>query len=117
MERQRSPLIEHRAVLVAEEITSRFFNVIRLLNRAVPMIAIQLSAFRFGDEIVLQFIRVLDIYDEIGGEPEEEAGAELVDREYWEKKSRPESLAVVESIRALTPTTKGEPKLTYNKYH
>src|SRR5207244_224695 len=69
------------------------------------------------DEVVLQFIRVLDIYDEVGGEPEEEGGAELVDRAYWEKKSRPESLAVVESIKALTPTTKGEPKITYNKYH
>jgi hypothetical protein len=74
-------------------------------------------AFQFGDEVVLQFIRVLDIYDEVSGEPEEEEGAELVDRGYWEKKSRPESLAVVESIKALTPTTKGEPKLTYNKHH
>jgi hypothetical protein len=45
-----------------------------------------LSAFRFGDAIVLQFIRVLDIYDEVGGESEEE-GAELVDRGYWGKKS------------------------------
>jgi hypothetical protein len=36
VERQRYPTLEHRAVIVAEEITSRFFNVIRLLNRAVP---------------------------------------------------------------------------------
>ena len=41
MERQRYPTLEHRAVIVAEEITARFFNVIRLLNRAVPIIAIQ----------------------------------------------------------------------------
>jgi hypothetical protein len=34
-------------VIVAEEIISRFYNVIRLLNRAVPLIAIQLRA---GDE-------------------------------------------------------------------
>ena len=78
VERQRYPTLEHRAVIVAEEITSRFFNVIRLLNRAVPILAIQLSAFRFGDEVVLQFIRVLDTY-EFGAEPEEEP-AELVDR-------------------------------------
>jgi len=117
MLRERYPSLDHCAVIVAEEITARFFNVIRLLNRAVPIIAIQLSAFQFGDEVVLQFIRVLDIYDEVSGEPEEEEGAELVDRGYWEKKSRPESLAVVESIKALTPTTKGEPKLTYNKHH
>jgi len=117
VERQRYPTLDHCAVIVAEEITARFFNVIRLLNRAVPIIAIQLSAFRFSDEIVLQFIRVLDIYDQVGGEQEEEEGAELVDRGYWEKRSRPESLAVVEAIKALTPTTKDEPKITYNKHH
>src|SRR5262249_14870202 len=101
MERQRYPTIEHRAVIIAEEITSRFFNVIRLLNRAIPIVAIQLSAFRVGDEVVLQFIRVLDTY-EFGADPDEEEPAELVDRGYWEKKSKPESLAVVESIKALT---------------
>src|SRR6516165_10631799 len=49
IERQRRPQFEHRAVIVAESITSRFFNVLRLLNRAIPMIAVQLSAFRLGD--------------------------------------------------------------------
>jgi hypothetical protein len=116
MERQRYPTQEHRAVIVAEEITARFFNVIRLLNRAVPIIAIQLSAFRLNDEVVLHFTTVLDIY-EFGAEPEEEESAELVDRGYWEKKAKPESLAVVESIRQLTPTAKGEPRITYNKTH
>ena len=29
LERQRYPTHEHRAIIVAEEITSRFFNVIR----------------------------------------------------------------------------------------
>ena len=38
IERQRFPSYEHVAVIVAEEITSRFFNVIGLLNRAVPII-------------------------------------------------------------------------------
>jgi hypothetical protein len=116
IERQRYPTLEHRAVIVAEEITARFFNVIRLLNRAVPIIAIQLSAFRMNDEVVLQFTRVLDTY-EFAAEPEEEEPAELVDRGYWEKKAKPESLAVVEAIRALTPSTKGEPRITFNKYH
>ena len=116
MERQRYPTLEHRAVIVAEEITARFFNLIRLLNRAIPMIAIQLSAFRIGDEVVLPFTRVLDTY-EFGGEPEDVESSEPVDRAYWEKKASHESLAVVDSIKALTPTSGGEPKLTYNKYH
>jgi hypothetical protein len=41
IERQRRPSFTHHAVIVAEHITSRFFNVLRLLNRAVPMIAVQ----------------------------------------------------------------------------
>jgi hypothetical protein len=53
VERQRYPDLLHYAVIVAEKITARFFNVIRLLNRAVPIIAIQLSAFRMGEDVVL----------------------------------------------------------------
>ncbi|MCS3764970.1 hypothetical protein [Bradyrhizobium centrosematis] len=117
MERQRAPLLEHRAVIVAEEITSRFFNVIRLLNRAIPMIAIQLSAFQFGDEIVLQFIRVLDTYEFGGEEDEESSGSELADRPYWEKRSRPEALAAVDAVVSLISKTGSEPKVTYNRTH
>ena len=116
IERQRYPDFEHRAVIVAEEVTSRFFNVIRLLNRAVPIIALQLSAFRFGDEVVLHFTRVLDVYSS-GTTPEDDVEAEAVDRAYWEKKSRPESMDVVDSIRSLIQTGKGEPRIAYNRYH
>jgi hypothetical protein len=116
VERQRYPNLEHRAVIVAEEITARFFNVIRLLNRAIPMIAIQLSAFRLGDEIVLHFTRVLDTY-EFSAEPEEEEIAEQVDLSYWQKKASPETLQIIEEIRALVPTAKGDTRMTYNKHH
>jgi len=95
-------------VIIAEEITSRFFNVIRLLNRAVPIIAIQLSAFQIDQNIILQFIRVLDTY-EFGAEPEDEGPVELVDRAFWEKKATPKSLAVVDGVKALVPNEKGEP--------
>jgi hypothetical protein len=116
VERQRYPNLEHRAVLVAEEITARFFNVIRLLNRAVPIIAIQLSAFRLGDEVILQFTRVLDTY-EFSAEPEEEEIAEQVDFAYWQKKASPETLEMVDMIRELVSTARGDTRMTYNKYH
>lgn len=116
VERQRYPNLEHRAVIVAEEITARFFNVIRLLNRAVPIIAIQLSAFRLEDEVVLQFTRVLDTY-EFSAEPEEEEIAEQVDVAYWQRKASPDTLGMVEAIRALVPTPRGDTRMTYNKYH
>jgi len=116
IERQRYPLLEHRAVIVAEEITARFFNVIRLLNRAVPIIAIQLSAFQFGEEVVLLFTRVLDTY-EFSAEPEEEESAEQVDLAYWQQKTTTESLMIVNAIKEMTPTEKGNTRITYNKHH
>jgi len=38
IERKRYPQYEHAAVIVAEEITSRFLNVIQLFNGAIPLI-------------------------------------------------------------------------------
>lgn len=60
IERMRFPQCEHTAVLVAEDITSRFLRVIGLFNGLIPLIAIQLSAFRIEDEIALSFTKVLD---------------------------------------------------------
>jgi hypothetical protein len=40
IERKRYPQYEHCAVIVAEEITSRFLNVIQLFNGTIPLIAL-----------------------------------------------------------------------------
>lgn len=117
IERQRRPQFTHHAVIVAEHITSRFFNVLRLLNRAIPMIAVQLSAFSIDDRVVLHPITVLDISEEIAAEPDVVDQVEQVDRAYWEKKSSPASLAVMDKIVAALKTEKLEPKLTYNRHH
>lgn len=115
IERQRYPDLVHYAVIVAEKINARFFNVIRLLNRAVPIIAIQLSAFRMGDDVVLQFTQVLNVPEPPS--PEDEEASEPADRQFWEKKVSAESLALVDAIRGLVPTANGEPRLTYNRTH
>ncbi|MHB1157343.1 MAG: hypothetical protein ACYC26_10975 [Phycisphaerales bacterium] len=115
IERQRYPLFEHRAVIVAEEITSRFFNVIRLLNRAIPLIAIQLSAFRADDGVVLQFIRVLDTYEFSNETEEEETPESPADRSYWEGKSNPDSLRVVDVLKTMLPSPETT-RITYNRY-
>jgi hypothetical protein len=116
VERQRYPTYEHRAVIVAEEITARFFNVIRLLNRSVPLIALQLSAFPVGkDEVILHAIKVLDIYEE--AEPEEEEGGEQVDRRYWERRASAEALRALDAVVALVNAEIGPARVTYNKGH
>jgi hypothetical protein len=117
VERQRRPTSEHRAVIVAEKITSRFFNVLRLLNRSVPMIAVQLEAFKVDDNsIVLHAVTVLDITEET---PEAYVSeeAEQTDRKYWEKKRDFTSLAVMDKIVASMKSSGLEERLSYNKHH
>jgi hypothetical protein len=57
--RRRWPQYDHVAVIVAEEITARFFNVISLFNAFIPIIAIQMSAIELGDAVTLVFSTVL----------------------------------------------------------
>jgi hypothetical protein len=116
LERQRRPTFDHRAVIVAERITARFFNVLRLLNRSVPMIAVQLSVFRLDDDaIVIHPVTVLDIIEEI--DPGEVPEVERVDRAYREKKANPGFLKVIDNIASLLRTASIEPRLTYNRHH
>lgn len=115
IERQRYPAYDHRAVIVAEEITARFFNVIRLLNRAVPLIAIQLNALTVDDAIVLHFTKVLDVYQE--AEVEDEVAGGQVDRRYWEKRASAGSLEALDKILSLVQSSISTPRVTYNKNH
>lgn len=116
IERQRFPHLQHTAVIVAEEITSRFFNVIRLLNRAIPLMAIQLSAFRIENQIILQFIRVLDTaYFGTGGDDTDEPAPLPTDRAHWETKSKP-LLSILDSLIQMLPSGCA-PRIAYNKSH
>jgi len=115
LERQRYPDLEHRAVIVAEDITSRFFNVIRLLNRAVPLIAIQLSALKVDAGIILQFTKVLDIYQDAG--PEIEPPGDPVNRAFWDKRASETSMAVLDQLVAMIEQKIAPARVTYNKNH
>ena len=116
LERQRRPKSKHRAVIVAEHITSRFFNVLRLLNRAVPLIAVQLTVFEVEGSIILHPVTVLDILEETA-EPDAVDEVEKKDRTYWEKKTDPAFLAAVDKIASLFSTQGVQPRLAYNRRH
>jgi hypothetical protein len=60
IERRRYPAYDHRAVLIAEDITTRFLNVITLFSGSIPIIAIQVKAVGVGDNIGVTFVRVVD---------------------------------------------------------
>lgn len=62
----------------------------------MPSIAIQLSAFKIDDSIVLHPVRVLDVAEEMADVSSD--SVEQIDRAYWEGKSHAQSLATVDKI-------------------
>ena len=115
IERKRNPQYEHCAVIIAEDITSRFLNVISLFNGFIPLIAIQVKAIKIENKVSLIFTKVLD---ETKFElAEENLIFEPTDRSYWEKRATKESLKLTENImKALGEITEGY-SLKYNKHY
>ncbi len=64
LEKRRYPQRQHFAVLIAEKITRRFFNVIQLLSLNIPIIAIHAELLNINDNNYLNFIKILDVYEE-----------------------------------------------------
>jgi hypothetical protein len=114
IERRRFPNYEHIAVIIAEDITSRFLNVISLFNNTIPIIAIQLNALKLGDQLVLNFTKVLDVVTP--GE-DEEVVVEKVDRSYWEEKASSESLKIVDECLSIIQKLDPNYSLSYNKHY
>jgi len=116
IERKRYPQYDHTAVIVAEEITSRFLNVIGLFNGTIPIMAIQMSAVQLGDIVSLAFTTVLDQV-RFGLVDEDEEVHEATDRTYWENRGSKATVAMademLEVVRALNPHL----ELKYNKFY
>lgn len=116
IERKRYPQYDHTAVIVAEDITSRFLNVIGLFNGSIPLVAIQLSAIRLGDTVSLVCSKVLDEM-RLGLVDEDEEVQAATDRSYWEARASKHTLAMademLEVVRALNPDL----ELKYNKFY
>lgn len=115
IERKRYPQYDHTAVIIAEDITSRFLNIIGLFNGFIPLIAIQLSALRLEDRVGLIFTRVLD-QTSLGLVEEDEAG-EVADRSYWEKRATHTSVAIADELYSLIKTFDPAIELKYNKFY
>lgn len=100
-ERRRYPRYEHRPVLVAEDITSRFFNIIQLFGKAIPIIAIKMVASKVGDGLLLHFVTVLDEAPHSPEEEEESRESPAATRAYWDSRSSEESMGVVDKMFEL----------------
>jgi hypothetical protein len=117
IERKLYPQYEHTAVIVAEDITARFLNVISLFNGAIPLIALKMTAYKIGDEFALTFVKVLD-ENRYGLVDEDEPIAEPTDRAFWESnRGSKKSLAATDQLLKLVNEIEPKATLNYNKHY
>ena len=101
VERRRYPQYSHCGVLVAEEITGRFFNVISLLNNSgqMPLMALKLTAIKSpcdNNGVGLLFTKILG---EFAAAPDEsESDMQPATREDWVQRSGEQQVAFAEEI-------------------
>jgi len=113
-QRKKFPQYEHCAVLIAEDITSRFLNIISLFNGIIPFVAIQMKALRVHDGLSLFFTTVID---ELHLGTDEDDEQEIVDRKYWESRGTKESVKLVDNIFGIIETVAQGYSLKYNKHY
>ncbi len=117
IERKRYPQYEHAAVIVAEEITARFLNIIQLFNGAIPLVALKMTVYKVGDQYALTFVKVLDELT-YGLVDEDEPVAEPTDRSFWEtKRGTKKTLAVTDGLLKLVNQVEPNATLKYNKHY
>lgn len=115
IERKRYPQYDHCAVIVAEDITNRFLNVINIFNGSIPLIAIKMEAYRNGEDYWLNFTTVLN---EVSlGLVEEDEIKEVADRNYWEKRGTIKTVALADDLVAMINEFTSGYELKYNKFY
>lgn len=120
IERRRYPAYDHVAVLVAEEVTTRFLNVISLLSGTIPIVAIQMNALKVEEKLVLSFVHVLKQIALRGDEEEDGGGGGGgdVDRAYWESRVGSDLLGICDRvIDFINEVADPKQRLNYKKRH
>lgn len=116
IERKRYPQYDHTAVIVAEEITSRFLNVISLFNGTIPLTAIQMRAVQLGNSVSLVFTTVLDQV-QLGFVDEDEEVHEATDRTYWENRGSKTTVTMADELLDVLKQLDPALELKYNKFY
>ena len=117
IEKKRYPQYEHCAVLVAEDVTSRFLNVLSLFNGTMPFIAIQIQALQVGENMTLVFTKVMDEFSRGLVDEDEDAEAVPTDRAYWEQRATKRTVSLADQLLALLHNFDATLTLKYNKFY
>lgn len=117
IERKRYPQYDHCAVIIAEDITSRFLNVISLFNGTIPLVAIQMQALRIGEHVTLVFTTVMDELSRGLVDEDEDAAAAPTDRAYWEKRASKVTVGLADDLLKVVKEFDPTLELKYNKFY
>ena len=115
IERRSYPQYEHIAVIVAEDVTSRFLNVISLFNGTIPLIAIQLRGVEVDGKLTLVATRVLDVI-RLGTIDDDNPG-DPVGRPDWERQASRDSMEITDRLFDLMGEVQAGLTPRYNKYY
>lgn len=116
LERKLYPQYDHCGVLVAEDITSRFLNVVSLFNGMIPLIGIQMKAVETSEGIGLFFTKVLDEMA-LGMPDEGEELREVADRDYWIARGSEKTVAMADRVLEIVQSFDPDLEFKYNKYY
>lgn len=117
IEKRKYPQYDHIGVIIAEDITSRFLNVISLFNGFIPLMAIQVTAIETPEGVGLQFTKVLDTV-RLGYADEDEETAEPTDRNYWEtKRGTKQTVSMADKVCEIAQAFAPSAELNYNKHY
>jgi len=117
IERKRYPQYDHCAVIVAEDITARFLNVVSLFNGTIPLIAIQMQALQVGENVTLIFTTVMDELTRGFVDEDEDAEAAPTDRSFWESKATKSTVALADQLLEIVREFDPSLELKYNKFY
>ena len=113
VEKARYPQYEHIAVIVAEDVTTRFLNVMRLFNKSIPLIAIKMQCVQIEGKYALIATRVLDW---VPPSIEEEDGGEQADQNSWEAKYQ-ETMPIFHELLQMIQGDYPEIEPNYRRAH
>jgi len=118
IERKRYPQHDHCAVIIAEDILSRFLNVISLFNGTIPLIAIQMQAYKVGGSFTLIFTQVLDAMSRGPVDQDEEAESAPTSRKYWEEeRASKDTVRLADEMLTIIHEFDPSVELKYNKFY
>lgn len=117
IERKRYPQYDHSAVIIAEDITNRFLNIVSLFSGTIPLIAIQMQAMQIGGNVALIFTTVIDALTRGLVDEDEIAEAAPASRALWETQASHETLNMADQMLSTVKTFDPTLELKYNRYY